>query len=57
MYESKIQLGPDTWVYIDESRSKLIVEIDLPRRNDFPGKTSEDPVRIPEVLRMRNNVY
>ncbi len=29
MEQTKIQLSPDTWAYVDYQRSKLIVEIDL----------------------------
>lgn len=34
MGENKLQLSPDTWVYVDTVRSKLIVEIDLPQEDD-----------------------
>ncbi|HLD35643.1 MAG TPA: hypothetical protein VJC37_02895 [Planctomycetota bacterium] len=54
MQDSKVQISPDTWVYVDEDRAKLIVEIDLPKEgSDRPA--SGEPVRIPEFLRLRNN--
>ena len=57
MQDSKFQISPDTLVYVDEDRAKLIVEIDLPLGKGSAGLASEEPVRIPEVLRLRNNVY
>ncbi|MBI5778413.1 MAG: hypothetical protein HZA49_03035 [Planctomycetes bacterium] len=56
MQDSKVQISPDTWVYIDEDRAKLIVEIDLPR-DSSAGPASEEQMRIPEFLRLRNNAY
>ncbi|MBI4835012.1 MAG: hypothetical protein HY811_09385 [Planctomycetes bacterium] len=34
-----LQLTPDTVVYVDEKRSKLIIEIDMPKtRDELPEK-------------------
>ncbi len=33
MEEKRMQLSEDTWVYVDEARSKLIVEIDIPKED------------------------
>jgi hypothetical protein len=57
MQDSKIQISPDTWVYVDEDRAKIVVEIDLPLGKGSAGPASDEPARIPEVLRLRNNVY
>jgi len=57
MQDSKVQISPDTWVYVDEDRAKIVVEIDLPRGKDSAGPAPDEPVRIPEVLRTRNNIY
>lgn len=56
MQDSKVQISPDTWVYVDEDRAKIVVEIDLPREGSS-GPASNEPIRIPEVLRLRNNAY
>jgi hypothetical protein len=56
MQDSKVQISPDTWVYVDEDRAKIVVEIDLPR-DSSAGSAPDEPVRIPEVLRTRNNIY
>jgi hypothetical protein len=34
MKEERYQLSADTWAYVDSARSKLVVEIDLPREAD-----------------------
>ena len=34
MTEPKVQLGPGTWAYVDEERSKLIVEMDIPKSEE-----------------------
>jgi len=31
MTEPRFQLSEDTWAYVDHARSKLVVEIDLPK--------------------------
>jgi hypothetical protein len=34
MKEPRFQISADTWAYVDSARSKLIVEIDIPREVD-----------------------
>ena len=46
MKETKLQLSEDTWVYVDEERSKLIVEIDIPKKEDSFDKLGERFKRI-----------
>jgi hypothetical protein len=40
MQEDKIQIAPDTWIYVDASHTKLIVEIELPKEQQ--GKTHQE---------------
>jgi len=37
MQENKLQIAPDTWIYVNASHTKLIVEIDLAKEEH--GKT------------------
>ena len=30
----KLQISADTWAYVDSARSKLVVEIDIPREGN-----------------------
>jgi hypothetical protein len=48
MPESKLHLSPDTLVYVDKERSKLIVEIDIPREktNEYSKKASQCPTNL-----------
>lgn len=41
MKDSKVQISEDTWVYVDKERSKLIVEIDLPREDKQPSAVED----------------
>jgi len=34
MKEPRYQISTDTWAYVDSARSKLVVEIDIPRETD-----------------------
>ncbi|HLD35596.1 MAG TPA: hypothetical protein VJC37_02655 [Planctomycetota bacterium] len=52
MKEPRYQISADTWAYVDSARSKLVVEIDIPRelgnqnnqasKNDKYSKTPKE---------------
>ncbi|MBI5777924.1 MAG: hypothetical protein HZA49_00515 [Planctomycetes bacterium] len=44
--EKKLQLTEDTLVYVDRSRSKLIIEIDLPETKQMPGPGAPDQGKL-----------
>jgi hypothetical protein len=48
MTESKLQLSPDTLIYVDKERSKLIVEIDIPREetNEYSNRVLQCPTNL-----------
>lgn len=50
MEDNKIQLSPDTWVYVDEKRKKIVVEMNFPQE-ESSAKMSADPFPLPESIR------
>ena len=42
MTEPRFQISDDTWAYVDHARSKLVVEIDLPREQDSNNQMPEN---------------